>query len=107
MAFHALDAALDLVRAVRAPLAVVRSAHAPLGDQLVRAAESIPLNIAEGSALGRKSAAHSYRIAFGSTREVEAALRTAECLGFVDEAAIAPALALCDRLGAMLWRLTH
>src|SRR5687768_7490478 len=107
MSFHALDAAYELLRAVRAPLATVKAAHGPLGDQLIRAVESVPLNIAEGSALARKSAQHSYRIALGSTREVEAALRTAECLGFLDATDIEPAVALCDRLRAMLWRLTR
>ena len=107
MSFHALDAAYDLLRAVRAPLATVKAAHAPLADQLIRAVESVPLNIAEGSAYTAKSRANSYRIAHGSTREVEAALRTAVCLGVLEDADVAPALALCDRLRAMLWRLTR
>jgi hypothetical protein len=29
------------------------------------------------------------------------------CLGFLDDDDIAPSLALCDRLRAMLWRLTR
>jgi four helix bundle protein len=105
--FHALDVAYDLMRAVRAPIATVKAAHAPLATQLLRAAHSVPLNIAEGSALTAKSKANSYRIAHGSLREVEAALRTAELLGFIAAADIAVPLALCDRLRAMLWRLTH
>ena len=107
MAFHALEAALDLVRAVRAPHRTVRDQHAPLADQLLRAAQSVPLNVAEGSALSRGRARNHYRIAAGSAREVEAALRTALALEFLDDAAVADALRLCDRLGAMLWRLTH
>ena len=107
MAFHVLDASYALLRAVRVPLATVKAAHGPLGDQLIRAVESVPLNIAEGSAYKAKSRAHSYRIAHGSTREVEAALRTAVCLGFLDDADIAPSLVLCDRLRDMLWRLTR
>ena len=107
MSFHVLDASYELLRAVRVPLATVKAAHGPLGDQLIRAVESVPLNIAEASALTAKSAQHSYRIALGSTREVEAALRTAECLGFVGAADIAEAVALCDRIRAMLWRLTR
>jgi four helix bundle protein len=67
----------------------------------------VPLNIAEGSAYKAKSRTHSYRIEHGSTREVEAALRTAVCLRFLEDADVAPALALCDRLRAMLWRLTR
>ena len=43
----------------------------------------------------------------GSTREVEAVLRVAEALGYVDVAEIAGALAIADRLNAMLYRLRH
>ena len=107
MSFHVLDAAYDLLRAVRTPLATVKAASGPLANQLTRAVSAVPLNIAEGSAHKEKSRAHHYRIAHGSTREVEAALRTAVCLGFLDDADIAPSLVLCDRLRAMLWRLTR
>ena len=105
--FHTLDVAYDLMRAVRAPLAALKRQHAPLANQLLRAAHSVPLNIAEGSALTTKSKTHSYRVAHGSLREVEAALRTGELLGFLAADDIAACLALTDRLRAMLWRLTH
>ena len=47
------------------------------------------------------------RVAAGSTDEVVASLRVAEAFGHLDAASIAPALGLCDRILAMLWRLTH
>jgi len=43
----------------------------------------------------------------GSADEVVASLRVAEALGCRDAASVAPALALCDRVLAMLRRLTH
>ena len=107
MSFHVLDAAYDLLRAVRTPLATVKAANGPLGDQLIRAVSSVPLNIAEGSAHKAKSRAHHYRIAHGSAREVEAALRTAEALRYVDMADIATALHYADRLHALLYMLIH
>ncbi len=50
---------------------------------------------------------HLWRVAAGSADEVVASLRVAEAWGHVDAASIAPALGLCDRVLAMLWRLTH
>jgi len=46
-------------------------------------------------------------VAAGSADEVAASLRVAEALGCLDGASIARALALGDRVLAMLWRLTH
>jgi hypothetical protein len=46
-------------------------------------------------------------VAAGSAGEVLAALRVAESVGDLTSAAVAPALGLCDRVLAMLWRLTH
>jgi four helix bundle protein len=62
LSFHVLDAAYDLLRAVRTPLATVKAENGPLADQLTRAVSSVPLNIAEGSAHKAKSRAHYYRI---------------------------------------------
>lgn len=60
------------------------SKHAELANQLVRAAVSIPSNIAEGR--GRSSPgefAHFRSIALGSLREVETLLELADRLGLV------------------------
>ena len=72
-----------------------------LRDQFVRAASSITLNLAEGSAKGTpKDRARIYRIALGSQRE---------CLAVLDlitqpEIGIS---GLCDQLGAHLYKLVH
>jgi hypothetical protein len=50
---------------------------------------------------------HLWRIAAGSTAEVDAALRVAEAWGYVEPGALAPALTVCDRVKAMRWRLTR
>ena len=102
-----LVALLALAASSSAVAAEPRASFNDIEDEVMCDTCNVPLNIAEGSALTRKSAQHSYRIALGSTREVEAALRTAECLGFLGAADIAEAVALCDRLRAMLWRLTR
>jgi len=88
-----------------------RSAPAPraLGSapQLRRAAASVPLNLGEGRRRCRKDRIHLWRVAAGSAGEVLAGLRTAEAFGYLTPVSAAPALGLCDRVLAMLWRLTH
>jgi len=105
--FDALNVSYDLVRCVQPLIRRVAARDRSLADQLRRAVASPALNIAEGSRLCDRSRANHYRIAAGSTREVEAALRVAEALGYIDVAEIAGALALTDRLSAMLYRLRH
>ncbi len=46
-------------------------------------------------------------MAAGSADEVIASLRVAEAFGHLPATVTAPSLALCDRVLAMLWRLTH
>ena len=46
-------------------------------------------------------------MAAGSADEVVASLRVAEAFGHLKGQATAEALVLCDRVLAMLWRLTH
>lgn len=72
-----------------------------LRDQLLRAASSVALNLAEGSAKPSvKERQRYYRIALGSFRESQAVF---DLLGSCE-----PGLAqLGDRLGAHLYRLTH
>lgn len=88
--------ALDLYRSVE-------RLHCPshLREQLLRAASSVALNLAEGS--GRGTAADQrrcYRVALGSLRETQAVLD----LCARDRADLA---ASCDKLGAHIYRLCH
>ncbi len=105
--FEAFNVALELVHAVRGPVAAIAVRDPDLARQLRRAASSVPLNVSEGNGRRGGDRLHLWRVAAGSAREVAAALRVAEAWGHADAASIAPALALCDRMAAMLWRLTH
>jgi four helix bundle protein len=105
--FDAFDVALDLIRALREPLATIAQRDPDLAQQLRRAAASVPLNLSEGRRRSGKDRLHLWRVAAGSADEVVASLRVAEAWGHIPASAIATALALCDRILAMTWRLTR
>jgi four helix bundle protein len=105
--FQALEVSLDLVRALRRPVALVRNRDRDLSQQIRRAASSIALNIAEGRERAGADRAHHWRVAAGSAAEVRAALRVAVAWGDVEDRDVARALELLDRVLAMLWRMTH
>ena len=72
-----------------------------LRDQLLRAASSICLNLAEGTGRSTfKDRQRFYAMAFGSFREVQAILELEPGVAFA-------ILDLVDHLGACLDRLTH
>ena len=72
-----------------------------LRDQFLRAASSVTLNLAEGSAKATvKDRQRFYRIALGSLRECQA------ILDLLPEHELTVS-ALSDNLGAHLYRLTH
>ena len=74
-----------------------------LTAQLIRAAISIPANIAEGRARGtRKEYAHFISIARGSTAELETLLLLAESASLLAPDAVRPALASVEEVGRML-----
>jgi len=83
----------DMLRAIatmRPMVVAIERKDIDLGRQLRRAANSVVLNIAEGSgSFGRMRTAR-YRTALGSARETVACLRTAEAFGYVD--GVGPAL---------------
>jgi four helix bundle protein len=105
--FDALDVALQLLRALSGPLDELRRREGDLAHQARRAATSVALNIAEASRRTGRDRTHQFRVAAGSASEVDTALRIAEAWGFLDSDSLAPIYVLLDRLGAMLYRLSH
>lgn len=82
--------------------------HASMADQLERAAASIALNTAEGSAEFRpKEKARFYRMALRSSAECAAAMDVAHRLHAVDEARFTECKALLGRIAAMLRALVR
>ncbi len=99
-ALRAAGIAIALASGVRAPL---RS----IAEQLIRAAASVPANIAEGQGRSGKDRLYHWRIAYGSAKEVEVHMALLLEAGAVDRERAAEALGLFDEVRAMLWRMLH
>ncbi len=77
-----------------------------LGDQMRRAAVSVPSNIAEGQSRGsNKEFCHFLSIAQGSTSELETQLILAEEIGYFTKEDIQPILEQIQYLHAIIWKL--
>jgi len=99
-ALEAAGAALKVVSRVPAPLK-------SLADQVVRAASSVPANLAEGNGRNGRDRLHHWRIAYGSAKEVDIHLRLLLQASAVDTSTATTALQLFDQVRAMTWRLLH
>ena len=105
--FHVLNVSNSLVGSLPPVIKTLKGCNAALVDQLVRAATSVPQNISEGNRRSGKDRTYLFRVAAGSTAEVQSCLRSAVLLGYLDESSIEKPLEFADRILAMLWRLTH
>ena len=103
MPFAAYDISLDLMRALRAPLALIRARNADLFKQLDRAADSVHQNLCEAGGRFGDDRTRMFRYAYGSLREVRGSLELAVIKGWLD--GHEPAHALANRLGGLLFRL--
>ena len=100
---EALDAAGAAIR-------LVRSAPTPLksiADQAIRAAASVPANLAEGHGRSGRDRSNLWRIAYASAKEVDSQLRLLASAGAIDRARADDVLESFDRVRAMIWRLLH
>ena len=74
-----------------------------LTSQMLRAAASVPANLAEGNARGtRKDYAHFVSIARGSLAETETFLLLATTVNLLQPTETEAAMAQCDEIGRML-----
>src|SRR5207247_2001210 len=81
--------------------------YAALGDQLRRAALSVPLNIAEGNGRLSGHATQHYTIARGSALECAAIVDACEVLGFASPAELASLRELLWRIVSMLTKMSR
>ena len=105
--FLVLEAALELIALLREPHARIRQHDPDLAKQIRRAASSIALNLGEGERRRGRDRIQHYRIAAGSARETQVALRVAAAWGYVDEATGRSASDTLDEILRMLWRITE
>ncbi len=99
-AIKAAGIAISLVMRVPAPLK-------PIADQVIRAASSVPANIAEGAGRSGRDRFHHYRIAYGSAKEVDIHLRLLKGAGSINTSRAEVAIQLFDDVRALTWRLIH
>lgn len=98
---------IDFLAMVIEVLDSLPKGHAELADQLLRAAQSQPRNIAEGA--GRRTAtdqARFYAHARGSAMEAAAALDTMLVMRLVDGPTHARGIELLEGIVGMLTRMT-
>jgi four helix bundle protein len=82
--------------------------HNHQADQLGRAAESVPRNIAEGAGRWSKiDVAKHYKIARGEAMECAASLDVFRARGLIDEAQYARGTALLEGVVAMLTKMVY
>jgi four helix bundle protein len=99
-ALTAAGLAIRLVRRVPTPLKSI-------ADQAIRAAASVPANLAEGHGRCGRDRQNLWRIAYASAKEVDSHLRLLANAGAVDGARAAAVLAAFDEVRAMTWRLLN
>ncbi len=99
--------AMDLAQGVyEAARQLPREEQYRLTSQLLRAAASVPANIAEGYQRGtRKDYANFISIARGSLAETETFVMLASCVGLLPEPKAASILDLADEVSRMLYSL--
>jgi len=102
---HAYQVALELYRQFNAALKNTGRDH--LSTQLLRAAESVVLNVAEAHPTVGADRARRFRIAANEASECGAALDLLEIRGALDRETLKALRALLDRERAMLWRLSR
>ena len=99
-ALEAAGQSIALAMKVPAPLKSI-------ADQVIRAANSVAANLAEGQGRIGRDRMHFWRIAYASAREVDSHLQLLARAGVVDSRRAAKALATFDEVRAMTWRLLN
>ncbi|MDI1432501.1 four helix bundle protein [Polyangium sorediatum] len=85
MVLRIYDVAIEMLRMLRPTMERIGSKDPNLGDQLRRAATSVPLNLSEGAYSQGRNERARWHTAMGSAAEVRACLDVAEALGYVDK----------------------
>ena len=107
MALQVASLSLEAIESLRPLVARVRRRDRALADQLVRAASSVALNIAEGDASDAGNQRARFNTAAGSASESLAALRVAVAWGYLEAGDVVASTSLLKRILAILWKLSQ
>jgi len=99
----ALEAAGDTIALVLRVPAPLKS----IADQVIRSANSVPANLAEGHGRSGRDRMHHWRIAYASAKEVDSHLRLLVRAGVINTGKAEQALETFDQVRAMTWRLLN
>ena len=99
-ALEAAGQSIALALKVPAPLKSI-------ADLVIRAANSVAANLAEGQGRIGRDRMHFWRIAYASAREVDSHLRLLAGAGAVHRKAAGDILMAFDEVRAMIWRLIN
>ena len=97
-ALEAAGTAIRLVMKVPTPLKSI-------AEQAIRAAASVPANLAEGAGRCGRDRNNLWRIAYASAKEVDSHLRLLAAAGAIDAARTERLLTAFDEVRALTWRL--
>ena len=107
MALQVAEFSIQLVETLRPLVPRIRRHDRSLADQLVRAASSVALNIAEGEHSDPGNRKARFYSAAGSANETLAALRVAVAWGYFAQPDAEAAGVLLRRIIGALWKLTR
>jgi four helix bundle protein len=107
MALVVANFSFEVIVALRAIVPRIRRFDRSLADQIVRAASSVALNIAEGEHSDPGTRRARFHSAAGSANETLAGLRVAVAWGYFQAGEAERAESLLRQIIAGLWKLTH
>ena len=105
--FDALEMSLEVLQRLAPIEPTLRRKSIGLAKQLVRAAESVSLNLGEGRERRDGDQRRHYEMAAGSAGELTVALRVALLRRYITKDEMAHIDVALDRVRAMLYRLTR
>jgi four helix bundle protein len=107
MALLVAELSFEVIESLRVLVPRIKRHDRSLADQLVRAASSVALNIAEAELSDPGNRKARFFTAAGSANETLAALRVAVAWRYLQAADAEVASLLLRRVVAMLWKLTR
>jgi four helix bundle protein len=107
MALQVAAFSIELIEVLRPLVPRIRRHDRSLADQLVRAASSVALNIAEGEHSDPGNRRARFYSAAGSANETRAALRVAIAWGYFPADEAERAMGTVERVIGMLWKLSR